>query len=188
MRLRGFWIIGLVQLLLTSCVIAVVVGAAAGVIVYDRRSLAVMDADLRIHHAIERQLAGDLRFKSSRIVPVSFNRVVLLLGQTPTVNLRNIVQRIAQNTARVVRIHNEIHIGHSIALQQQTKDTWITSQVRSAMLTKKNLESGSIRIVTENGIVYLMGIVTIEQSNFAIAVARRINGVQKVVKVFQYVR
>jgi osmotically-inducible protein OsmY len=56
------------------------------------------------------------------------------------------------------------------------------------MLTKKGLESGSIRIVTENRVVYLMGIATQEQASLAVDVARRINGVAKVVKIFQYIR
>ena len=55
------------------------------------------------------------------------------------------------------------------------------------MLTKKGLESGSIRVVTENGVVYLMGIVTAEQASLSVDVARRVNGVSKVVKIFQYI-
>lgn len=180
-------VIILVNLLLTSCVAAVVAGAAAGLVVYDRRSVTVMESDARIFHLVHTQIVTDPRFHNSRIVVVSFNQVVLLIGQTPAASLRVMAEKIAQKTPNVRRVYDEVSIANPIPLTKRTKDTWITSQVRSKMLTKKGLESGSIRVVTENSVVYLMGIATKEQANLAVDVARQINGVQKVVKVFQYV-
>ncbi|CZR29798.1 outer membrane lipoprotein [Legionella pneumophila] len=114
--------------------------------------------------------------------------MVLLVGQTPAASLRVLAERIAQNAPGVKRVYDEITVDNPIPLTQRTKDSWITSQVRSNMLTKKGLESGSIRIVTENGVVYLMGIVSDEQALLAVDVARRVAGVRKVVKIFQYIR
>lgn len=173
--------------LLTGCVAAVVAGAAAGIVVYDRRSVAVMESDVRIFHQVHTEIVTDPRFHYSRIVVVSFNRYVLLLGQTPAASLRVLAEKVAQKTPGVRRVYDEITIGHPIPFADRTRDSWITGQVRSTMLTKKGLESGSIRIVTENAVVYLMGIATKEQASLAVDVARQINGVQKVVKVFQYV-
>jgi osmotically-inducible protein OsmY len=135
-----------------------------------------------VHTAI----VSDPQFRNSRIVVSSFNRVVLLVGQTPTASLRVVAEKIAQNTPGVRRVYDEITVNNPLALSKRTKDSWITSQVRSKMLTKKGLESGSIRIVSENGVVYLMGIVSAEQAALSVDVARRINGVNKVVKIFQY--
>ncbi|WP_028389382.1 BON domain-containing protein [Legionella fairfieldensis] len=174
--------------LLTSCVAAVVAGAAAaGLVVYDRRSVASLESDARIFHKIHTAIVKDPRFYNSRIIVVSFNQVVLLVGQTPTASLRVLAEKIAQSTPYVRRVYDEITVDYPLLITQRTKDSWITSQVRSQMLTKKGLESGSIRIVTENGVVYLMGIATHEQANLAVSVARQINGVRKVVKVFQYI-
>lgn len=175
--------------LLTSCIALVVAGAAAatGLIVYDRRSAFTMESDARIFHVIQKAVVPNPEFHDSRIVIVSFNQVVLLAGQTPTASLRVVAERIAQQTPNVRHVYDEITVGSPISLTQQSKDTLITGEVRSHILTKKGLESGSIRIVTENGVVYLMGIVTAEQANLAVDVARQINGVQKVVKVFQYI-
>ncbi len=177
----------LISALLTSCVAAVVAGAAVGM-VYDKRSVATMEADARIFHVVHTKIVSDPQFRSSRILVSSFNQVVLLVGQTPSASLRVVAERVAQNTPGVRRVYDEISVDNPLPVAQRTKDSWITSQVRSNMLTKKGLESGSIRIVTENGVVYLMGIVYPEQGALAVDVARRINGVKKVVKIFQYMR
>ncbi|KTC84989.1 BON domain-containing protein [Legionella brunensis] len=186
MKIRAI-IFLLISALLTGCVAAVVAGAAAGLVVYDRRSFTMIESDTRIFHLIHKAIVTDPGFQDSRILVSSFNQVVLLVGQTPTASLRVMAEKIAQNTPNVRRVYDEVTVDFPIPLSQRTKDTWITSQVRSLMLTKKGLESGSIRIVTENGVVYLMGIVTHEQANLAVSVARQVNGVQKVVKVFQYI-
>lgn len=186
MKIRAI-IFLLISALLTSCVAVVVAGAAAGLVVYDRRSLSMIENDTRIFHLIHKEIVSDHRFRDSRILVSSFNRVVLLVGQTPTSSLRVMAEKIAQNTANVRRVYNEVTVDFPIPISQRTNDTWITSQVRSLMLTKKGLTSGSIRIVTENGTVYLMGVVTRAQADLAVSVARQINGVRKVVKVFQYI-
>ncbi|MCE3046304.1 BON domain-containing protein [Legionella sp. 16cNR16C] len=177
----------LISALLSGCVAAVVAGAAAGAIVYDRRSLSMLESDARIYHLVHKEIVTDPQFADSRISVVSFNQIVLLVGQTPTASLRVMAEKIAQRTPHVRRVYDEITLGHPLSMSQQTRDSWMTSQVRSRMLTRKNLESGSIRVVTENAVVYLMGIVTQEQGDLAVEVARQVPGVQKVVKVFQYI-
>jgi osmotically-inducible protein OsmY len=172
---------------LTGCVAAVVVGAAAGIVVYDKRSLPTIESDTRIFFKIHKAILKDPRLADSRVIVSSFNRVVLLVGQTPAASLREVAEKIAHRTANVRRVYNEVTIGFPLSLRQKTKDSWITGQVRSLMLAEKDLESGSIRIVTENGVVYLMGIATHEQANIAVNVARQVKGVVKVVKIFQYI-
>lgn len=184
-KLKSISII-LLSTLLTSCIAAVMTGAAVG-LVYDRRSVITMEADARIFHIVHKNIVTDPQFRDSRILVSSFNRVVLLVGQTPAASLRVVAEKVAQSTPGVKRVYDEVTVDNPLPLAQRTQDSWITSQVRSNMLTKKGLESGSIRIVTENGVVYLMGIVSQEQGTLAVDVARRINGVRKVVKIFQYV-
>lgn len=186
MKIRSI-IFLLISTLLTGCVAAVVAGAAAGLVVYDRRSVTALEADARIFHKVHTAIVKDPRFRNSRVVVSSFNHVVLLVGQTPAASLRVLAEKIAQNTPGVRRVYDEISINYPLPLSERTRDSWITSQVRSLMLTKKGLESGSIRIITENSVVYLMGIATHEQANLAVNVARQVNGVNKVVKVFQYI-
>lgn len=174
-------------ILLTSCVAAVVAGAAAGM-VYDKRSVTTIEADARSFHITHKNIVTDPKLRDSRIVVTSFNRIILLVGQTPSASSRVMAEKIAQSTPGVSRVYNEITIEQPISVAQKTRDSWITGKVRSMMLTKKGLESGSIRIVTENGVVYLMGIATPNQATLAVDVARRVNGVNKVVKIFRYIR
>ncbi|CAM4504384.1 MAG: hypothetical protein LEGION0403_FIIPPAGN_01898 [Legionella sp.] len=177
----------LVSSLLTGCVAAVVTGAAVGM-VYDRRGVVTMEADARLFHVIHKNIVTNRQFSDSRIEVTSFNRIVLLVGQTPSASLRVLAEKIAHNGPGVERVYDEVTVGYPIPLTQRTKDSWITGQVRSSMLARKGLESGSVRIVTENGVVYLMGVVTDQQAALAVDVARRVNGVRKVVKIFQYIR
>lgn len=186
MKIRSI-IFLLVSSLLTGCFAVVVAGAAVGMVGYERRSIATIESDTRIFHKVHTAIVKDPRFRESHIDVSSFNRVVLLVGQTPTASLRVLAEKIAQNIPNVSRVYNEITVNYPISLQERANDVWITGQVRSSMLTQKGLESGSIRIVTENGVVYLMGIATHEQANLAVHVARQIQGVKKVVKVFQYI-
>jgi len=177
----------LASILLCSCVAAVVTSAAVGII-YDKRGVLTMEADARLFHVIHKALVTNPQLRDARVLVTSFNRVVLLVGQTPSMAQKQLAGRIAQNTSGVQRVYNEINVQYPIPLTQRTKDSLITSQVRSSMLARRGLESGSIRVVTEDGVVYLMGIVTDEQASLAVDVARRVNGVRKVVKTFQYIR
>jgi osmotically-inducible protein OsmY len=184
---RYKFIILLMSTLLCSCVAVVVAGAAAGMVVYDKRSVVMMESDARIFYQINTRVASDPKFRNSHIVISSFNQVVLLAGQTPVESTRAFAEQIARSTPNVVRVYNQITIQDPTSLTQRSKDAWITSQVRAQMLTKRGLESGSIHIVTENSVVYLMGIATREQSNLSVDVARHVRGVSKVVKVFRYI-
>lgn len=176
----------LLSSILTGCVAFVVVGAA-GAVVYDRRSMAMMERDARIFYIINKSIVKNPEFSDSHIVVSSFNQVVLLAGQASSPSLRSQAETIAKNTANVNRVYNEIDLQEPSSLSQRSKDSWITGQVRALMLSKKGLESGSIRVVTENSVVYLLGIATKEQANLAVDVARQVNGVEKVVKVFRYI-
>lgn len=184
---RPVLILLIISTLLSGCVAAVVAGAAAGLIVYDRRSISTLESDARIFHVIHKNIVTNPRFKNARIVVVSFNQVVLLLGQATSADLKTSAERIAKRTANVRRVYNEISISYPIPINVQTNDSWITSQVRTRMLQRKGLESGSIRVVTENSVVYLIGIALPEQADIAVEEARQVAGVKKVVKVFQYI-
>lgn len=186
MKIRILFLL-LISSLLAGCMAAVVVGAA-GMVVYDKRSITTMEEDTRLYYLINKAIASKPQFKYSRISVTSFNQVVLLVGETPHASTKVMAEKIARDVPKVKRVYNAIMIRNPNSISQQGKDSWITSQVRTQMLTRKGLESGSIRITTENANVYLMGKVTKEQANIATDVARHTHGVQKVIKIFQYIR
>ena len=173
--------------LLTSCVGVMVVGAAGSMMVYDRRSLAMIEKDARIFYVTNTNIRNIRAFRDSHISVTSYDQVILLTGEVTSTSLKAEAERIARDTPNVRRVYNEITVGEPISLSQRSKDALISSQVRSKMLAEKGLESGSIRIITENATVYLMGIATHEQADLAVLVARNTQGVNKVVKIFQYI-
>lgn len=172
--------------LASACMMGIA-AVAAGLVVYDSRSVVMIERDARIFHLAHTEIVRDPRFEDSHIVVSSFNQVVLLAGQTPKASLSVVAEKIAKETPKVRRVYNEMTIGEPTSMAQRSKDMWISSEVRAKLLRKKDLESGSIRVITEDSVVYLMGIATKEQAALAVDVARNVKDVRKVVKVFQYV-
>ena len=174
-------------LVLTGCVAAFVAGASAGgLIVSDQRNFAAREDDSYIRHRLELNIIQDPQFKESHIELSSFNREVLLVGETPDASLKIMAEKIAQSTPDVTKVYNEITIQQPISFGQRSQDVWITSAVKSVLLVKPGLRSGSIKVITENNTVFLMGLVTEAQAKLAVEATRRVDGVQRVVKVFEY--
>jgi len=180
----------LCTLSLQACGPAVfVAGATAGgSVVYDSRNMKTILADQEIRHEVQLAIVSEPSFEdTTNIVASSFNRVVLLVGQAPTAELRDKATAIAKTVPGIKRIYNEIHISAPASALTDSSDAIITGKVKTTMLTTSGLHSTLIKVVTENGEVYLMGLVTRKQGKLAADVARHVGGVQKVVKLFEYV-
>jgi osmotically-inducible protein OsmY len=173
--------------LMTSCVGVMVVGAAGSMIVYDRRSMTMIERDARIFYVISRAISNHRGFRHSHVTVTSYNQIVLLAGEVTSAELKKDAEKIAQSTPNVRRVYNELTVAESLPVTQRSKDTLLTGTIRTKMIAEKGLESGSIHIIVENGNVYLMGVVTREQADLAVNVARHVDGVIKVVKIFQYI-
>lgn len=177
-----------VSTLLAGCFPVFFAGAAVGgAIVYDQRTVGVIKDD----HAIGYQIGTDIQkqkegiFEDSNIAVVSFNYVVLLVGQAPTNAAKQEAERIALKTPKVKRVFNQITIGKAVSIKQRSKDTWIATAVKTKMLTQSHLKSGQIKVVVEDGTVFLMGTVNKRQADLAVSVARSIKGVKRVVKILE---
>jgi osmotically-inducible protein OsmY len=118
----------------------------------------------------------------------SFNGVVLLTGQVAREELRQTAGDIASKINKVRQVHNEITVSGTISLVARSNDAWISTKVKSKMLADDGIQSSRIKVVTENGIVYLMGLVTRDEADRAADIARRSGGVQKVVRIFEYIQ
>lgn len=160
--------------------------SAGGLVVSDQRDWQTRRDDSYIDDRLDINIVKDPQFKNSHIEPVSFARVVLLVGETPDPALKASAEKIAQSTPYVTKVYNELAVQKPVSFSQKSKDTWITSAVKSSLLVKSGLRSGSIKVITENNVVYLMGLVTRKQADLAVEGARRVDGVQRVVKVFEY--
>jgi osmotically-inducible protein OsmY len=168
-----------------------VAGAAAGAagvaIVYDHRKIEKILADEHITKIANDRLSQDVEVHDNTHVEVTcFNQVVLLTGEAPTPRLRQMAEHIVRGVPNIKRIYNQITIKPPTSTLTQASDSWITAKIKTQMLATKDLQSGTIKVVTENGIVYLMGTVNREQGEIAVDIARQVHGVQRVMKIFQY--
>ncbi len=126
--------------------------------------------------------------KAANIDVVSFNGVVLLVGQVESEALKNRATEIAsQASIKIKRIHNEMEVAGKTNLISRTNDTWLATKVRTRMLTNREVPSDQVKIVAENGTVYLMGLISQLEGDNAANVARNVSGVSRVVKVFEYI-
>lgn len=131
-------------------------------------------------------LKADEDFQSSNVVVTSLNGLVLLVGQVPSEKLRQLASQTAEKVRNVRRVHNEITVSGPISLPARTSDAWLTTKIKSRMIGTEGVNPLQIKVVVENGVVYLMGMVTREEAEQAVNVAQQAYGVQKIVKVFEY--
>jgi osmotically-inducible protein OsmY len=130
---------------------------------------------------------ADPAFDSAHLVAVSYNGVLLLAGQVESEDLRRRAEEIAQGHDKVRKVHNELEIGGPTSMVARANDSWLTTKVKTRMLADAEVAARKIKVVTENGTVYLMGLLPREEADLAVEVARSVYGVQKIVKVFEYI-
>jgi osmotically-inducible protein OsmY len=130
---------------------------------------------------------ADLGSSSSHLVVVSYNGVILLAGQTPRPELKELADKAARSVLGVKQVHNELQILQPTSALARSNDTLLTSRLKTSMLAETAVPSTKIKIVTENGVVFLLGLITRQEGDRATRVAQSVSGVQKVVKLFQYV-
>lgn len=162
-------------------------GATTGSFATDPRSFEVINEDEQITYQATRLLASNKALvDQSHVAAVSYNKVVLLTGETPNAELRNQAAQIVQKVPNVKRIFNEIIIAEPVSAYALSKDAAITANVKARMLATTNLKSNEFKVVTENGTVFLLGLASRKQANIAAEVARNSHGVKKVVKLVEY--
>ena len=173
---------------LSGCVPLVVGGAMAtgALSAADRRTTGTQVEDegieLRAQDRIRQSNLGD----KVRINVTSFNRKALITGEATSDQAKQEVERIVRDTNNVHGVYNEIEVSPFISsLAQRSKDTLITGQVKASLLNAKDIQASAIKVVTELKVVYLMGIVTERESKRAAEIARGVNDVRKVVRLFE---
>lgn len=124
--------------------------------------------------------------ESAHIVVVSFNGVILLAGQVPSEKMREVAGEVVKSMRKVRIVHNELEVAGPTSLVARSNDSWLTTKTKSKMALSSDVEAGSIKVVTENGVVYLLGLVTRDEADAAVELTRQVYGVQKIVKVFEY--
>lgn len=174
--------------MLQGCVEAVIVGGVAvGVMMAaDRRQTEVMLADQGIEFSAGSKIDEALKGQG-HINVTSYNYTVLLTGEVPTAQAKADAEKAASEVPKVRTVVNELQIAGTSSAASRSNDAYITSKVKSNFLGNGKFKPTDIKVVTEASVVYLLGLVTREEADAATEVARGTGGVQKVVRVFEYV-
>ena len=189
------WRISILALLaltqLSGCAPAMVGGAAAGgAMVIDRRTPGAFIDDERIEWSIRNAIRQDEELSSqSNVSVVSYDGVVLLAGETPSEALRSRAAEHARQVEKVRRVHNELVIAAPSSMMTRSSDTSITARVKTRVLGIRDLEGfdgTKVKVVTENGTVFLMGKVLRREADAVTDAARQVGGVQRIVRLFEY--
>lgn len=172
---------------LSACAPVLVGGAVVtSLTVSDRRTTGAQIEDERI----EMRGAGRLREnlgERAHINITSYNRQVLLTGEVPSEQDKQLAEQVVARVENVRTIVNELAVLGASTLSQRSSDALVTGRVRSNLIDARDLQSNAFRIVTERGVVYLLGRVTLREADRATDLARRTSGVQKVVKLFEII-
>lgn len=172
---------------LSACVpLLVGGGAVTGVLVAsDRRTSGMYLEDIRIEQKAA-SLYREILQNGERVSATSFNRLVLLTGEVRTAAEKAQIERLVAGVENVRSVINELEVVPFISsISQRSKDTFITSKVKASILDAKDLQANTIKVVTEMNVVYLMGILTPREAKRAAEIARGVNDVSKVVRVFE---
>jgi osmotically-inducible protein OsmY len=175
--------------LLSSCVTALVAGAVIATvdIIHDRRSAGEYVDDNTIELTAQNYLISTKALRAGvHIKPVSWNGIFLITGEIDRKSTKQEVIARLNAISGVRQLVDETTIIGKTAMLARTNDSWITSKVKTSLLVKTGLDANRVKVITTAGSVYLMGIVTRDEGQRATDLARRVKGVARVVKVFEY--
>ena len=172
--------------LLSGCGAILVGGAIVGgaMVATDRRTTGAQVDDETIEVKSSSRMSETFGDRA-RIDTTSYNRLVLLTGEVPTAEDKTRAEQVVARVPNVSAVVNEITVGPLNTFGERSKDTYVTTKVKTSLVDAKDLFANSIKVTTHRGVVYLMGRVTEREATRASEVARGVGGVVKVVRVFE---
>lgn len=155
---------------------------------YGKRSLGRLIDDSLIETKTAVNLKKtDEQLKEAHLNITSYNGVVLLVGQVPSQDLLDLAGNVTKKVRNVRRVHNELVVAGPISIPARTNDSWLTTKVKSKLLASTQVKGRQVKVVTENGIVYLMGLVSRDEADRIVDIVRSTFGVQKIIRIFEYI-
>lgn len=172
---------------LTACAPVVLGGAVVGgLVATDRRTSGAQLEDEGIELRAASRIRDNLGDRGHVNVN-SYNRRVLLTGEVPSVQDKQLVEQIVSRVDNVQAVINELAVLGNATLTQRSSDSLVTGKVKAGLVDAKDLYANAFKVVTERGTTYLMGRVTQREADRATDITRSTGGVQKVVRVFEYI-
>ncbi len=186
MRMLRWIVILILYSLTTACMYSGVVVTGAQT-VYDRHNLQKKFSDNYTTMAAYRAIYLDTnQYENSNVSVAAFNNAVLITGQTPQLQQKQEIEAIVKKFAGDRKIYNYTEVTNPISYLAKVSDSWITTKIKTTLIATNEIEPSKIKVITENSIVYLMGIVPADQAEIAFDIAKNTSGVQDVVKIFSY--
>lgn len=184
--MRKLFLIFLIPPLLSGCFPVVATGVGAGTLMAaDRRTSGAYIDDEAIELKASHRISDEFKDKV-HVNVTSYNRSVLLTGEVPSEAEKERVEQIARSVENVRSISDELAIMQPSSLESRSEDALITTKIKGQFLSSNTVPANVVKVVTERGAVYLMGIVSHKEGDAAAQMASTTNGVQKVVKLFEY--
>jgi osmotically-inducible protein OsmY len=174
------------SVLLTGCPAVVATGVGAGVVAAeDRRTLATQAEDQGIELKTTNRV-NEAHKDGVHLNVTSFNRMVLLTGEVPNDKVKQSIERIARSVENVRGVQNELVVAAPTSLSSRANDTFVTSKIKARFVDAQRFSAVHVKVVTENSVAYLMGLVRRQEAKDATEIARTTQGVKTVVTVFEY--
>lgn len=172
---------------LQGCVLAVA-GAAGGtaLVATDRRTVGAQTEDREIQVKALSQLGSNLP-DSSHVNVAVFNQRVLITGEVPDEASKQKAGTIVRGVSNVGEVINELAVQPASSFSSRSKDAYLEGRVKSELIAYKDISANNFKVVSERGTIYLMGLVTVDEGNIAADATSRLSGVERVVKVYQYI-
>jgi osmotically-inducible protein OsmY len=187
---KGLLLLILFVPFLSGCALLVAAGVVSGVgtgvaMSHDRRTSGIFVEDEGIELKSSRRISE--RYGSNAHINVtSYNRNVLLTGEAPSNGAKADIGNLVKDVEHVRSVINEITVGPTSTFASRSSDTLITSKVKGRFIDGGKFQVNHVKVVTENGVVYLLGLVDRKEADSAVEIAGSTSGVRKVVKVFEY--
>lgn len=141
---------------------------------------------------IETKVAGNLlkvdnRFRDNPIQIASYNGIVLLAGNVADNEMATQAESIAKRMRGVRNVHNELQVGAPTNWKSETNDNWVQSKIKTIMYATQDFPASRFKVVTDDGVVYLMGLVTEQEGEEAVNLIKDVSGIKRIVKIFEYI-
>lgn len=154
---------------------------------HDRRTIGSMVDDSAVELKATGMVTTDPTYKDAHINVTSVNGILLLSGEAPTAEVRDSLLTKVRNIPSIRRIVNEVRVAPPSTFSQRSRDAWITGKVKSRLVGTRGLHAARVTVVTENTSVFLLGLVSQQESELATNAATNVSGIERVVKLFEYV-
>jgi osmotically-inducible protein OsmY len=185
--MRNLAVLALCMPVLAGCFGVAAVGVGAGALMLaDRRISETYIADEGLEIRASNQISQNFGDKV-HVNVASYNRMVLLTGEAPSEAVKAEVEKVVARVPNVKSISNELTIAGASSFGGRSNDSYITSKVKARFVDANKFSANYVKVVTEAGVVFLMGLVTQAEANAAVEIARTTGGVQKVVRVFEFI-